>query len=109
MKEDYHHHDIAPIENWKIGKIKGAVITDSNEGFKESTGHAEEEAKEYYGGNLVCESIWREKDVFVIASAYKMLDALQNLENDDNQIPPHAWKKVQDAIASAQGNTKQTR
>jgi hypothetical protein len=29
----------------------------------------------------------------------EMLEALENLENDDNNIPDHAWKLVQDAIA----------
>lgn len=30
-----------------------------------------------------------------------LLEALQNLENDNGQIPDHAWKLVQDAIAKA--------
>ena len=37
----------------------------------------------------------------LIAAAPDMLDALQNLENDDNSIPEHAWKLVKDAIAKA--------
>ena len=89
------------MENWKVGKNKMAVVTDSEEGFKESTGHAGEYAKKYYGGNLVCESIWREKDAHLIAAAPKMLEALQNLENYANQIPEHAWEKVKDAIDCA--------
>ena len=36
-------------------------------------------------------------------AAQKMLEALQNLENDSNQIPPHAWSMVQEAIACALG------
>lgn len=32
-----------------------------------------------------------------------MLEALQNLENDNNQIPPHAWEMVQNAIKKAIG------
>ena len=39
----------------------------------------------------------------LIAAAPDMLAALQNLENDDGSIPQHAWKVVQDAIASATG------
>lgn len=32
-----------------------------------------------------------------------MLEALQNLENDNNQIPNHAWEMVQKAIQKAIG------
>lgn len=39
----------------------------------------------------------------LIAAAPKMLEALENLENDKNQIPDHAWKMVQDAIKLAIG------
>jgi len=35
-----------------------------------------------------------------------MLEALENLENDDNSIPYHAWDMVQSAIAKAKGKTK---
>lgn len=37
----------------------------------------------------------------LIAAAPDMLDALQNLENDDNSIPEHAWELVKAAIAKA--------
>ena len=37
----------------------------------------------------------------LIAAAPDMLEALQNLENDDNSIPERAWKMVKDAIAKA--------
>jgi hypothetical protein len=37
----------------------------------------------------------------LIAAAPDLLEALQNLENDNGQIPDHAWKLVQDAIAKA--------
>ena len=37
----------------------------------------------------------------LIAAAPDMLEALQNLENDDNSIPEHAWILVKDAIAKA--------
>ena len=50
---------------------------------------------------MVCESVWRKKDVALISAAPDMLDALQNLENYDNSIPEHAWKLVKDAIAKA--------
>lgn len=37
----------------------------------------------------------------LIAAAPDLLEALQNLENDDGIIPDHAWKMVQDAINKA--------
>jgi hypothetical protein len=39
----------------------------------------------------------------IVAAAPDMLEALENLENDDNYIPDHAWKMVQAAIAKARG------
>lgn len=46
----------------------------------------------------------REEDADVIAAAPDLLEALENLENDDNSIPEHAWKLVTAAIAKAKGN-----
>lgn len=42
-----------------------------------------------------------EANAKLIAAAPKMLEALQNLENDNNSIPYHAWKMVKDAIRAA--------
>lgn len=42
-----------------------------------------------------------EANAKLMAAAPKMLEALQNLENDDNLIPYHAWKMVKDAISAA--------
>jgi len=50
--------------------------------------------------------IVRKKDATLIAAAPKMLEALQNLENDTSQIPKHAWKMVQDAILCAVANER---
>lgn len=41
----------------------------------------------------------------IIAAAPDMLEALQNLENDNGAIPPHAWALVQAAIAKATGGS----
>lgn len=37
----------------------------------------------------------------LIAAAPELLEALENLENDDGIIPAHAWELVQSAIAKA--------
>lgn len=42
----------------------------------------------------------------LISAAPNMLEALENLENDDGKaMPPSAWKLVQDAIAKAHGDS----
>jgi hypothetical protein len=40
----------------------------------------------------------------LIAAAPDLLHALQNIENDNGQIPDHAWKVIQDVIAKATGD-----
>ena len=49
------------------------------------------------------QSIYKKEDANLIAAAPDMYEALRNLENDNNQIPDHAWQMVQDAIAKAEG------
>lgn len=88
-------------ELWSKGKTGSSVVTDNPEGLPVSGGFSGIDAVNYYGGNLVCESIWRKRDVALISAAPDMLEALQNLENDDNSIPEHAWKLVKNAIAKA--------
>lgn len=39
----------------------------------------------------------------LITAGPDLLEALQNLENDDDSIPAHAWKMCQDAISKAIG------
>lgn len=83
-------------EFWSEGKVGGCIVTDSSEGLPEKNAY-----KYYYGGNFICESIWRKKDIALISAAPDMLEALQNLENDENQMPKHAWEMVKSAIKKA--------
>jgi len=41
--------------------------------------------------------------ILVECGFFRMLDALENLENDDNAIPPHAWAMVLDAVSRGRG------
>ena len=70
------------MENWSKGKAGGTVITDTPDGFPENSGHIGTDAHKYYGGALVCESIWRKKDVALISAAPDLLEALKNITND---------------------------
>jgi hypothetical protein len=46
-------------------------------------------------------------DARLIAAAPELLEALENLENDDGHIPASIWAKVQSAIAKARALPKQ--
>lgn len=46
-----------------------------------------------------------QKNAHLIAAAPDMLEALQNIENDDAHMPGTAWKLIQEAIAKATGDT----
>ena len=48
----------------------------------------------------------RTRDAHIMAASKDMLIALKNLENDAGQIPDHAWKLCQQAIAKATENQK---
>lgn len=45
-------------------------------------------------------------NALLISAAPDLLEALKNLENDDGQIPDHAWTLCQDAIRAAEGEMK---
>jgi hypothetical protein len=64
------------MEKWRVGNFKTSVVTDSIDGFNKSTGHIE---PDYYGGTLICESIFREKDAYLIASAPELRLALEKI------------------------------
>jgi hypothetical protein len=46
-----------------------------------------------------------EANARLIAAAPDLYEALANLENDSGQIPDHAWKMVQAALAKARGES----
>jgi hypothetical protein len=58
--------------NWTVGKTGGTVVTDDETGFPESTGHCD---KDYYGGNLIAESILKLDDARLISAAPCLLRA----------------------------------
>jgi hypothetical protein len=87
--------------NWTIGKTGGTVVTDIDEGFPANTGHSGKENTDYYGGNLICESILRIEDAKLIAAAPEMLEVLETIENDANQVPEWLWERIKSVIKKA--------
>ena len=94
------------MENWSIGKTRGCVITDNYEGFKESTGHAGYDAEKYYGGALICESIWREKDAHLISAAPDLLHALIKSVEILEAEGLYVHDDIYDAIKKATNDSK---
>ena len=96
--------------NWTIGKTGGTVVTDSDEGFPANTGHSGKENTDYYGGNLIAESILRIEDAKVIAAAPKMLKALKAAKavfdaqgiDENHSIVGEQYKEVIEAIKATE-------
>jgi hypothetical protein len=55
--------------NWRVGKHSGCVVTDAPIPGAVGSGHTD---VEYYGGNLICESVYRPADARLIAAAPRM-------------------------------------
>lgn len=83
---------------WTTGKCGSVVATEPYEGMPYGTGHSD---VDYYGGYLIAESIPTVAIANLIAAAPDMLEALENIENDDKHMPSTAWEMIQDAIRKA--------
>ena len=62
---------------WRTGKACGAVVADSAEGIR-IRGAVDADSVEYYGGNLIGESI-SPNNIPLIAAAPELLEALKNV------------------------------
>jgi hypothetical protein len=71
------------------------IICDLNHNEPDAYGYDE------YNGIVTIDQ--RQANARLIAAAPDLLEALENLENDDNSIPSYAWDMVQSAIAKAKG------
>ena len=98
------------MENWSIGKMGGTVITDTTDGLPENSGHMGTDANKYYGGALVCESIWRRKDAVLISAAPDLLEACSKAIailqaqgiNSENRIVGKQYQEIEAAIKKAE-------
>ena len=61
---------------WRAGEIGHSVVADTPIPGTEHTGHS---ATEYYGGYLICESVWKEEDKNLIIGAPDMYKALKEV------------------------------
>ncbi|WP_424493936.1 hypothetical protein [Salinimicrobium sp. GXAS 041] len=92
--------------NWKIGKYKSTVVSDrkvknTNFPIPPNQKESRDEEAEYYGGYLICESVANDKHVKLISAAPDLLEALLNIENDNNSIPKAIWEMRNKAIKKA--------
>lgn len=73
---------------WTVGKNPRTVVsTVAPAGTEDGhTGHSDPKSVEYYGGNLIAESIWNPADARVLATAPSMLDLLEEFV-DNTYIP----------------------
>jgi hypothetical protein len=85
---------------WSVGKTWGSIVTTAEIAGSPGTGHND---AEYYGGNLICESVWRPADACVLAAAHDMFDLLKELIDIEGPQPGTAeWAaKVQAVLAKA--------
>jgi hypothetical protein len=63
---------------------------------------------EYKSGTIVAQAFGptvgeAEKNAQLIAAAPDMLEALENIENDNNSIPDTIWNMIQSSIKKAKG------
>jgi hypothetical protein len=91
-------HTLAP---WKVNHRKENTVEITGNKLNWNK-HCDREICTLFGATDRLDEIDELKaNARLISAAPDMLEALQNLENDDNSIPAHAWKMVQDAIKKA--------
>lgn len=94
--------------NWSVGRDHNWIISDTTEteGFPIRSGHTD---VDYYGGMLICESIWKKEDANLLAASKDLLEALQEIipfaKEWINENHP-VMIKAESAIKKALGNGK---
>lgn len=85
---------------WSIGKTWGSIVTTAEIAGCPGSGHND---VAFYGGNLICESVWRPADAHVLAAAHDMFDLLTELIDLEGPCPGNAewYAKVQAVLAKA--------
>ena len=101
-KWEYSHR---LIPNDPDGMYATQVYTPDGKTIATLSWYAMPAQREFVDGepNIVT-GTYRDGNARLVSAAPDMLEALSNLENDNNSIPEHAWKLVQDAIRKATGS-----
>ena len=81
------------MEIWRPGKLSDVVVTKQSK-----NSHIEDD---YYGGNLICESISRKENVALICAAPDMLSALKSIVDCKIELPLEVKNAVNAAIEKA--------
>lgn len=97
------------METWSKGKVGGCVVTDTPDELLKISGHSGTEANDYYGGALICDYIWRKKDVALISAAPDMFECCLTAKamyeaqgiNKDSQIGGEQYEQLLRAINKA--------
>lgn len=85
--------------NWTIGKTGGCVVTDAPIPGNLHSGHDD---IEYYGGYLICESVYRPADARLIAAAPALLAALKRCKFDSLNMSLEDLRFCRAAIEKAE-------
>jgi len=91
---------------WRVGKCKSVVACDAIIEGAIATGHNARDEKEwdYYGGNLIAESIFRIEDACLISAAPDMYAALKKIaESWADGFSTVARAEIEAALAKAEG------
>jgi hypothetical protein len=83
---------------WRLGNNGWSVISD----HPTSAFSGSKSEIDYYGGNLICESVAAENRPLITA-APDLYDFIATLENDDGKIPDWLWAKREALLAKARG------
>jgi len=87
-------HKIVVIETYEIEGPEGLGMSEVYERYVDNTVDGLPEP---------CEIEEIDISVELLLAAPDILEAIENLENDDNSIPAHAWSKITKAINKARG------
>lgn len=89
---------------WKPGKPWGTIVTEDGSGFPEQS----QESLDFYGGNLIAESIAKESDRNLMMAAPDLLKALLEIIpfasvmiNDNHPAKQQANRAIEKATGTA--------
>lgn len=81
---------------WTVGPRGGCIITTAEIPGAPGNGHND---VEFYGGNLICESVWRPADAAILAAARDMFNLLTELVDIEGPQPGNnAWAEKVRAV-----------